>query len=566
MSHLRSWALALAALALLGCDDASEGEATPNAPAPAATVTWSGEIKALVEAECSRCHFEGGSAPFAFDTHANVAAFAPAMLDSMAAGRMPPWPADKSCRSYEGEPTLDADDVARFRAWVEDGAPEGAPSEPIVVVPEVFEPSVVARPAAAYTPDLSTAGDDYHCFLLDAEFAERTWITSSMVEPGSPAVHHVLVYALKGNQVAQAEALDASEPGEGYTCFGGPLPTSGEGGVMDGAGSSAFPIQVAAWVPGIEPRRMGEGVGLTVEPGSRLVMQMHYSAAGAAAEPDATAVLLQTTTTPPSQVFRTSPLAIPELDIPAGAADVQVSTVLRNWSDEPVPLVTFAGHMHLIGRRIEAVRVPAEGSDAAEECGLSIPDWDFDWQMSYDLGAQPLVLQPGEGLRLTCSYDNTQANQPFVDGEQIEPRDVAWGDGSLDEMCLVYTATVQDYEPPEAVMPGAPACASASECFAASDGSLSALLACEKTSAECATCALQAGVRCGLTPCLAPFVQDMKCVADCVLATNAFGGSLDRCMRGTCGEQYTALLACADPIAQNDCAEAWGGCGLATAQ
>ena len=37
-----------------------------------------------------------------------------------------------------------------------------------------------------------------------------------------------------------------------------------------------------------------------------------------------------------------------------------------------------------------------------------------------------------------CEYDNSAAHQPVVDGAQLAPRNVTWGEGSLDEMCLHY--------------------------------------------------------------------------------------------------------------------------------
>ena len=49
---------------------------------------------------------------------------------------------------------------------------------------------------------------------------------------------------------------------------------------------------------------------------------------------------------------------------------------------------------------------------------------------------EPVVLQPDDELVLTCSWDNSQANQPEVNGEQQASQDVAWGEGSTDEMCL----------------------------------------------------------------------------------------------------------------------------------
>ena len=41
-------------------------------------------------------------------------------------------------------------------------------------------------------------------------------------------------------------------------------------------------------------------------------------------------------------------------------------------------------------------------------------------------------------LQLECDYDNSFANQPMVNGQQGTPKDVSWGESTLDEMCLTY--------------------------------------------------------------------------------------------------------------------------------
>ncbi|MEM9695789.1 MAG: hypothetical protein AAGA56_24815, partial [Myxococcota bacterium] len=249
-----------------------------------------------------------------------------------------------------------------------------------------------------------------------------------------------------------------------------------------------------------------------------------------------------------------------DIDIPAGEANASFATTFRNWSDAPVTVSGFAGHMHLLGT---AIRAELESTADALQCGLSIPNWDFDWQLTYDPD-EPLVVQPGDGIRVTCEYDNSPANQPVVDGVQLEPRDVQWGEGSLDEMCLMYVTVVEPYVPSAPPATEGGACASANDCFAASDGSLSSLLACEASSTECLTCALGAGRECGLTPCLVSLASERARITDCVVSVNAFGGSLDRCVRGTCGDAYSAFLGCADPIVQQgDCNEAFANaCGL----
>ena len=47
----------------------------------------------------------------------------------------------------------------------------------------------------------------------------------------------------------------------------------------------------------------------------------------------------------------------------------------------------------------------------------------------------PGFLQ-GDELRLQCHFDNSAGNQPVVDGVPEEPRDIHWGEGTTDEMCL----------------------------------------------------------------------------------------------------------------------------------
>ncbi len=551
-------ALALMLAAAAGCagnEPTGEGEDESESGSEQAGVTWSGEVRAIVEANCTGCHFSGGAPPFTFETYEEVAAASVAMLDAMGGGRMPPWPADPDCRRYQNERVLSDEDLAIFQQWVEEGTPAGDATEPIVVTPEPFEPTDIAAAQSPYTPLLGAAGDDYRCFLLDLEFDTPMWVKGSTVAPGTPAVHHVLVYALSGAQVAQAEESDALEEGEGYTCFGGPLST---GGMTDGT----FPNQIAAWVPGALPERLADDVGIEISAGSRVVMQIHYSAVGGAPLPDHSELLLQLSDEPPAKIHRSVPLAIPYIEIPAGEADVNFETTLTNWSAEPATITGLTGHMHLLGTSIGADLV----TPAGDTCGMAVPDWDFDWQLNYELREdEPLVVGPGEGLRISCSYDNSPANQPIVDGVQQQPKDVSWGDGSLDEMCLVYASVIEPYAGPSAAEDLG--CESADACFAASDGSLSALMACEETSASCAVCAIQAGSTCGLTPCLLGLVSERACLSDCVVATNAFDGSFDACAQATCGDAYAQMLACADPIVQSgSCDEALATCGLTTAQ
>jgi hypothetical protein len=47
-----------------------------------------------------------------------------------------------------------------------------------------------------------------------------------------------------------------------------------------------------------------------------------------------------------------------------------------------------------------------------------------------------LGLRKSGKLDAQCTWDNSQKNQPVVNGQQISPIDVMWGEGTLNEMCM----------------------------------------------------------------------------------------------------------------------------------
>jgi hypothetical protein len=104
--------------------------------------------------------------------------------------------------------------------------------------------------------------------------------------------------------------------------------------------------------------------------------------------------------------------------------------------NEPLTIHDVNFHMHQLGvsGSLEIIRASGE-----EECLLGINDWDFNWQLAYRFKS-PVLLNPGDRLRLTCTWDNTAGNQPT--GEP--PRDLNWGDGTYDEMCLGVMYMSQD--------------------------------------------------------------------------------------------------------------------------
>jgi hypothetical protein len=408
--------------------------------------------------------------------------------------------------------------------------------------------------------------------LLDLSFPEDTWVEGVDVTPGTPQVHHVLMYAIGSSTLAGAEQADADEDGPGYTCFGGPVPGAGQGKGAGAAGAGAarpdgatglsgLPVQIGAWVPGMDARPLPADSAMRIPAGSRIVMQVHYNTIGGPVEPDMSSVVLQTRAEAPSQLFRTVGVAQPSLRIAAGDPASTHTITLRNWGSETVEIASAAHHMHTLGDAIRAFIT--RGDDGSEECLLDIPSWDFQWQMQYQLApGRHAFIRPGDRLTLACTYDNSAENQPVVDGVQLTPRDVTWGEGTFDEMCLMYVGILSPWVGDAAT--SAPPCASARACFdACPTRDASCLLNCEGAGTACLTCAAQGLVGCGATACAQQLQRARSCLIPCAVSLNAFGGSIGTCMEGTCPAEWEEVTRCLDPfVTAPACAEVLPGCGL----
>ena len=319
----------------------------------------------------------------------------------------------------------------------------------------------------AYTPSPPTRGgtDDYRCFLLDPHLTKDTFVTGVDVRPGNPkVVHHVILYAVPPEHVAEAEDQDAVSSGEGWTCFGG----TGTGGGATGLDDAPW---LGAWAPGGRESVMRPGYGTRLAAGSRIVMQVHYNLL-VGDGPDTSAARLRVAdrspdgspVTPVTTMLLPAPVELPcrpahdqsalcdrdasvadvdqRFGAAGGAADMlhflcgsnirpgQVSTCDRRVQ-RPTTVMGVAGHMHLLGR---SIRIDLNPGRPDHRVLLDMPVWDFDHQQARPL-KRPARLEPGDVVRVTCRHDQALRDVlPAFDGQQ--ERYVVWGEGTTDEMCL----------------------------------------------------------------------------------------------------------------------------------
>jgi hypothetical protein len=438
----RTVLVCVALCSALGCSS----EAEPNATAP----TYYQVVKPILDAKCGKCHVEGGIAPMPLTTYKEAARYASSIATYVSSRVMPPWGAAPDVREYRFDASLTQTQIDAIGAWVRAGAPPGDPREEGAALhvdsSELPRVDLTLSIPSPYTPTITP--NEYRCFVLDWPYDHPVYVSGFDARPGNPAiVHHLQAYLAVPSDAPTVVGYDTADPGPGYTCFGGPSP--------DGA-PPLVTRTLGGWTPGRGGMVLPEGTGILIEPGSKVVLQVHYHAESAAdMQPDQSA-LLMTIEEQVDQIgyyvpWTDSQWAIDPTTmlIPAGSektayayeakpTDSLVFSVFSGNASFPNGFYvhTVYPHTHLLAKTIEGAIVRATGDT---ELLVSIPRWDFDWQREYVL-AEPAFVGPNDELRVSCTWSNTFADQPIVDGVQQAPHDVVWGEGTEDEMCslIVY--------------------------------------------------------------------------------------------------------------------------------
>lgn len=183
----------------------------------------------------------------------------------------------------------------------------------------------------------------------------------------------------------------------------------------------------AAYVPGNGSHTFPEGFARKLPAGAKLSFQIHYTPNGTATK-ERLRLGLVYAKTPPKYEMRT--VAVPNvfLKIPPGAAN-HVETVTRPVPVD-LPVTSLLAHMHVRGK---AFKFELTTPDGKTETLLDLPNYDFNWQLRYDL-KQPRVLPRGSTVKLTAVFDNSADNKSNPDPAKL----VRWGPQTYDEMMIGY--------------------------------------------------------------------------------------------------------------------------------
>lgn len=400
-------------LAACGTPKSADSSATDTAAGDAPT--WA-DVAPVVERSCVGCHHEGGVGTGDFTTYASAAPMAAAIAAYVEGGVMPPPAMDPECRSYVGHErmVLSDADKALLADWAAGGALEGDPIAALTWSPPVLEgaDTEIALPVAhGFEP--GATGNEYHCQILENPFTETTFVTGFDVLVDQPGIVHHTVLAIDYGGDAGTRSGDP-DLSDGWDCET-PI-TEADWGILH------------AWAPGMEPTAFSDGLGLRVEPGDQIVLQMHYFGE----EPDAgtldqSGYRLRTAESVTTELYM-SPVGPTDFVLPAGQVSEPVEELVNDYGID----ITIHGvfpHMHLLATGYSSV---LSAGSADETCLARADAWDFGHQATY-LYDEPAIWADGTTLTSTCTFDNTVDNPNQYNDP---PVDVTFGEGTNQEMCF----------------------------------------------------------------------------------------------------------------------------------
>lgn len=390
-------------------------QAPRSAAAPAAqasSLTFSKDVAPIVYARCVSCHRPNEMAPMSLRTYQEVRPWAKAIRQRVVKREMPPWFADPAHGDFANDARLPDTEVDTIAKWVDAGAPKGDDADlpPMPTFAEgwtIGEPDVVLSMPEHEVPAQGVI--PYTYFTVPTEFTEDHWIVGLEIRPGNrKVVHHVIVSVL--------------EPG-----IEGP---------PQGATQARVDV-IRSQLGGITPNKPGvmfrEGTGRLVKAGSKLVFQMHYTPIGEAVK-DRTTLGLKFAKKGPLVPLRTAMAINPKFVIPPGdpAHEVRATATVT----EDVHLHTLTPHMHFRGKDFTYTAIYPDGRS---EVLLRVPNYDFNWQLSYALTA-PLALPKGTVIDCVAHFDNSSRNPANPDPKA----EVRWGDQTFEEMMIGFYTYTRD--------------------------------------------------------------------------------------------------------------------------
>lgn len=400
------WAGVLGLAAALGlCPVRAESAEKSGSDKP---VTYSNQVVRIVQKNCQICHRPGEAAPFSLMTYESAKKWGETVREAVTEKRMPPWLADPKHGKFANNRALKQEEIDTLVAWIDGGMAKGEERdlpEPVKFVEgwQIGKPDVVLTMPQEYAVQ-ARGTIEYQYFVLPTNFTEDKWVQAAEIRPGNrKVVHHVLMMIAPPGSRGADGRLNHREDEDNPLGF------------------------FAAMAPGAMPTVFPPGYAKKLPKGAEIVFQMHYTAVGTE-QKDRTSVGLVFAKEPVQTEVQTRGVFNNSFGIPPGAPNYAVKAAYKFSRDTYV--TAFLPHTHVRGKSFDYIAAYPNGKT---EKVLSVPKYNFNWQLTYEL-EKPLLMPKGSRLICIAHYDNSAKNEANPNPKTR----VTWGDQTWDEMLIGY--------------------------------------------------------------------------------------------------------------------------------
>ncbi len=384
-------------------------------------ISYADDIAPIFIQHCVTCHRDGGVAPFAMDSWGVVLGWSPMIKEVLLTKRMPPGQIDPTIGHFSNSRVLESAQLKKLIRWIDEGGLNDSDKDPLEAYQwndqewEFGQPDLVLTLPEQNIP--ATGLIDYTDLTIPVSIAEDRWVKATQFVPGDRRVlHHAEAVVLNSS----IHDLESSSVANG-------LAAENFLGIYSNASRVDAAI-ISPYVPGIAPVKMPENTGGKLEKKAQLAIQLHYAAIGREIK-DSTrlGIWYYPKNQTPTDRLVVACTCLPQSQwkkIPAYAENftAEASLIL----EDNVEIYNLLPQMHYRG---SAIRFDAHLPNGEQEALLSIPKYNYNWQIDYQF-AEPKYLPKGTRIVATAVYDNSNKNAFNPDASQ----DVPWGRESYNEI------------------------------------------------------------------------------------------------------------------------------------
>ena len=422
--------------------------------------SYTNDVAPIIIENCANCHREGAIAPFSMDSKLALQGWSPMIREVVMTKRMPPGQLDNKVgyRTKNMMNLTDAEIQALVR-WVDAGSPIDGESDPLAnltwpdtkwtLAETLGEPDLIIKIPPQPVP--ATGIVDYRDIPIDLGLTEDKWVRASEVAPDkTEALHHIITTIIPpgGTEDVQALFIEAinSLPEERAAAIRADMfaaVAAGEPPDIDKifrenpdidvgsflGSSDVDQGSIAGYAPGNSVQLNSENVGGLLKAGTTISLQLHYTTSGR-----------ELTDESEIGIYFYPDGVIPEERMSGGVGNAFTIAIPPQDKDHEMQLVTHISqevdiyslmpHMHFRGKRMKFY---ARYPDNSEELLLSVPAYDFNWQLAHEL-EKPLRVPAGTQIIAVGAFDNSSQN-PANPDPSIE---INWGEQSWDEMFMGF--------------------------------------------------------------------------------------------------------------------------------